>query len=269
MHQIPAFLCLDDPFLECSGYVDNFAVTAPPLFSCELHLFPPSSRSLSCEMLRICLLNPLPKTLVCDKGNLTRFTSPRAGTHLSSFPERRCAVNKLESSIQRRGVTLRCSPGQATGDQYADENPNDQEGSNSSKGFLAKWLADSAEMRSRVAKLGLSAVLAYGLFDGVTYTTFFFLAFLGYEKSTGKNPAANLQALLGIVILMWTGNNITRPFRVAGAAALAPVIDKGLKRIQEYFNFPSLIYAFALVVAIVAGSCLTLVGLLILSRWGK
>lgn len=53
-------------------------------------------------------------------------------------------------------------------------------------------------MSRKVAKLGLAAVLAYGIFDGVTYTSFFVLAFLGYEKSTGKNPAANLQALLGV-----------------------------------------------------------------------
>ncbi|KDO54366.1 hypothetical protein CISIN_1g037043mg, partial [Citrus sinensis] len=100
-----------------------------------------------------------------------------------------------------------------------------------------------------------------------SYTSFFVLAFLGYEKSTGKNPAANLQALFGIVILMWTGNNITRPFRVAGAAALAPFIDKGLKKIQNHFKFPNLGYAFALVVSVVAASCLIVVGLLILSRW--
>lgn len=56
---------------------------------------------------------------------------------------------------------------------------------------------------------------------------------------------------------------------MAGAAALAPAIDKGLRRIQNYFNFPTLVYAFALVVGIVAGSCSTVVGLLILSRWGK
>jgi hypothetical protein len=53
-------------------------------------------------------------------------------------------------------------------------------------------------MRAQVAKLGLAAVLAYGLFDGITYTSFFVLAFLGYEKSTGQNPAANLKALLGV-----------------------------------------------------------------------
>ncbi|CAL5015084.1 unnamed protein product [Urochloa decumbens] len=136
-------------------------------------------------------------------------------------------------------------------------------------GFWTKWMVGSAEARARVAKLGLAAVLAYGLFDAITYTTFFVLAFLGYEKSTGKNPAANLKALLGIVILMWTGNNVTRPFRVAGAAALAPTIDKGLKGMQEKLNLPTQMYAFALVVGSVATVCFTVVGILILSKWGK
>ncbi|XP_039820668.1 uncharacterized protein LOC120682733 isoform X2 [Panicum virgatum] len=151
----------------------------------------------------------------------------------------------------------------------ASENPRpDQQGEPGPKGgFWTKWM--SAEARARVAKLGLAAVLAYGLFDAVTYTTFFVLAFLGYEKSTGKNPAANLKALLGIVILMWTGNNVTRPFRVAGAAALAPVIDKGLKGIQEKLNLPTQMYAFALVVGSVATVCFTVVGILVLSKWGK
>ncbi|KAJ0014949.1 hypothetical protein Pint_21460 [Pistacia integerrima] len=40
-------------------------------------------------------------------------------------------------------------------------------------------------------------MIAYGLFDSFA-TSFFVLAFLGYEKSTGKNPATNLQALLGL-----------------------------------------------------------------------
>lgn len=53
-------------------------------------------------------------------------------------------------------------------------------------------------MSAKVAKLGLAAVLAYGIIDGVTYTSFFVLAFMGYEKTTGNNPAANLQSLLGV-----------------------------------------------------------------------
>ena len=64
----------------------------------------------------------------------------------------------------------------------------------------------SEEIRSNIAKLGLAAVLACGLFDGFTYTTFFVMAFLGYEKTTGKNPSSNLQALLGVrkcLLLVW------------------------------------------------------------------
>ncbi|XP_021851687.1 uncharacterized protein [Spinacia oleracea] len=136
------------------------------------------------------------------------------------------------------------------------------------EGFWKKWKVNSAEMSAKLAKLGLAAVLAYGLFDGVTYTSFFVMAFLGYEKSTGNNPAANIKSLIGIVLLMWAGNNVTRPFRVAGAAALAPVIDQELKKIQKALNLPSLVYAFALVAGIVAASCFTVAGLLILSRWG-
>ena len=49
-----------------------------------------------------------------------------------------------------------------------------------------------------MARLGLAAVLAYGLLDGVTYTTFFVIAFLGFERSTGRNPATDLKGLLSV-----------------------------------------------------------------------
>ncbi|CAK9207443.1 unnamed protein product [Sphagnum troendelagicum] len=150
------------------------------------------------------------------------------------------------------------------------EAPEQQEETRRSLTSIWKnWQTNAAEMRVQVAKLGLAAVLAYGLFDGVTYTSFFVLAFLGYEKSTGQNPAANLKALLGIVILMWTGNNVTRPLRVAGAAVLAPFIDKFLKKTQKVLNLPNQAFAFMIVVASFASLCLSVVGVLILSRWGK
>lgn len=169
-------------------------------------------------------------------------------------------------TLPKSNVLLKCS-NSSTGAPAEENLPHQNQDFELKDNFVKKWKANSGKMSAKLAKLGLAALLAYGIFDGVTYTTFFVLAFLGYEKSTGKNPAANLQALLGIVILMWTGNNITRPFRVAGAAALAPAIDNGLRRIQKHFNFPSPVYTFALVVGIVAASSLTVVGLLILSRW--
>lgn len=70
------------------------------------------------------------------------------------------------------------------------------------------------------------AAAAAGLIDGVSKTVMFTIAFLGYEASTGLNPAKNLGDLLKVYLLMWAGSNVTRPVRVAGAAALAPFIDK-------------------------------------------
>lgn len=194
-------------------------------------------------------------------------TQPRHGeaaasdqiTSGGSFFQRRCPPVHL----------TRCSTSEAAPGGQNDAGGSDSEEPTAKVGFWSKWKGDTADMRSKLAKLGLAAVLAYGLFDGVTYTTFFVLAFFGYEKSTGKNPAANLQALLGIIILMWTGNNVTRPFRVAGAAALAPAVDEGLKMIQKHLRLRNQVYAFAFVVGVVAATCLSIVGVLILSRWGK
>ncbi|KAG0615484.1 hypothetical protein M758_5G044900 [Ceratodon purpureus] len=151
-----------------------------------------------------------------------------------------------------------------------DTSPQEQEEQRKSlTSWWKNWQTNASEMRAQVAKLGLAAVLAYGLFDGVTYTSFFVLAFLGYEKSTGQNPAANLKALLGVVVLMWTGNNVTRPLRVAGAAALAPLIDRFLKKTQKVLKLPNQAFAFMIVVASFASLCFSVVGVLILSRWGK
>lgn len=117
-------------------------------------------------------------------------------------------------------------------------------------GWLRAQQARSAELRKKLASLGLAAVLAYGergvhlgllglcvakgamvaaqvtqeccnrcpdcahplrsplpfpapgLFDGVSYTIAFSLAFLGYEARTGLNPTANVADLIKICVLM-------------------------------------------------------------------
>ncbi|XP_040379389.1 uncharacterized protein LOC102705530 isoform X2 [Oryza brachyantha] len=120
-------------------------------------------------------------------------TPPRRRSPLSPFPAAAAAAiagSRLAYRLPRASAA-------------ANPHPDPQDEPQPRGGFWAKWMAESAEMRAKVAKLGLSAVLAYGLFDAVTYTTFFVLAFLGYEKSTGKNPAANLKALLGAIPSCW------------------------------------------------------------------
>lgn len=110
------------------------------------------------------------------------------------------------------------------------------------------------------------AIYTAGMFDGVSYTIAFTIAFLGYEARTGLNPTQNVADIVKICILMWAGNNVTRPFRLAGAAALAPFMDKVMDKLQAKLKLPNKAWAFALVVAAVALPCFAVVGGLCLSR---
>ncbi len=135
------------------------------------------------------------------------------------------------------------------------------------------WLKENREkskaVKEKLVSYGPAAVLAYGLFDGVSYSIAFAIAFLGYEAQTGLNPVANLQDLVKICILMWAGNNVTRPFRLAGAAALAPFVDGIMEKLCVKLRLPNKLYSFFIFTFLVAAVCLSAVGLLIFSRWVK
>ena len=137
-------------------------------------------------------------------------------------------------------------------------------------GLLAWWRhqqSKNAELRKKLVSLGPAAVLSYGIFDGISYTTAFVIAFLAYETSTGLNPTKNVADIVKIMLGMWVGNNVTRPFRLAGAAALAPFMDTLMVRLQQKLKLPKKLYAFALITAAVAAICFAVVGVLFLSRW--
>lgn len=67
---------------------------------------------------------------------------------------------------------------------------------------------NAGDLKEKVAKLGRAGLLAYGLFNAITYTTFFFIAFLAFEK-TGQNPANNLKACLGVSIDFFSCSDYT------------------------------------------------------------
>ncbi|EFN55448.1 hypothetical protein CHLNCDRAFT_133767 [Chlorella variabilis] len=134
-------------------------------------------------------------------------------------------------------------------------------------GWLRAQQQRTADLRKRLASLGLAAALSYGIFDAMTYTIAFSLAFLGYEARTGLNPTQNVADIVKICILMWAGNNVTRPFRLAGAAALAPFMDRLMERLQGRLGLKSKAGAFAILVTLIAGLAFSIQGGLFLSRW--
>jgi hypothetical protein len=65
----------------------------------------------------------------------------------------------------------------------------------------------------------------------------------------------------------WAGNNVTRPFRLAGAAALAPVMDRLMERLRDRLGLKNKGTAFGIIVAVVAAIAFGVVGGLFFSRW--
>lgn len=135
------------------------------------------------------------------------------------------------------------------------------------KGWWKTNQDKSRVVKEKLMSYGPAAVLAYGLFDGVSYSIAFAIAFLGYEAQTGLNPCANISDLVRICVLMWAGNNVTRPFRLAGAAALAPFVDSIMEKLQAKLRLPNKLYSFFILTFFVAAVCLGGIGLLIFSRF--
>lgn len=131
---------------------------------------------------------------------------------------------------------------------------------------VAALLYASRAAQQKVKELGLPAVIAYGLTDAVTYTAAFVLAFLSYEKTTGINPTTDLKAVVSIMVLMWAGNNVTRPARVAGAIAASPLVKRAASWLQMRTRAQSVNVGYGLIVAVAAGLAFLVAGLLIASR---
>jgi len=80
------------------------------------------------------------------------------------------------------------------------------------------------------------------------------------------NPLSDLRAVVGVMVLMWAGNNVTRPFRIAGAAALAPVVTTLADALRDRLRLKSSGAGMAIIVAIAAGAAIALMGLVVAGR---
>jgi hypothetical protein len=187
-----------------------------------------------------------------------------------SAPAFRLPRDRIRRPNQNKDSMVCCSSSFEGSEEDASQEIGDQEKRSlwcTLKDWYQAQQQKSKKLRDTLLGYGPAAVLAYGLFDGLSYSIAFAIAFLGYEARTGLNPTSNVGDIVKICILMWAGNNVTRPFRLAGAAALAPPVDILLIKVQKKLKLPRKIYAFFILTAIVAGICLSGVGALIFSRW--
>jgi hypothetical protein len=136
---------------------------------------------------------------------------------------------RFESKYRR---SARMCTDESGGPQLQDGSTNGAggEGEVSGPSWLRGFTERRASMGIALRSYGLAAVISYGLFDACTYGISLLLAMRTF-LAAGK--AITAKTLPQVLAIMWGINNFSRPFRIAGALALAPIIDaKGRSRVR-------------------------------------
>jgi len=93
------------------------------------------------------------------------------------------------------------------------------------QGAFTNLFPEKETALQRLRSYGLAAILAYGFFDAITYSASFVIALITFKRATDNAPLT-WQNFLKVVAGMWLLNNFSRPFRIAGALLLAPLVDQ-------------------------------------------
>lgn len=162
-----------------------------------------------------------------DKASITQTIS---GTFVSQFSLRPRGIARAYSRplgwYGKQNLTLRAAlPRDSDGRPNAKAGKKDPEPSEGSEShsFLARLLKQRTAAGAALRSYGVAAVISYGLFDAVTYSVSFLLALKGFVAA-GK--ILTYQSLPQVLAITWGINNVSRPFRIAGALALAPIVDR-------------------------------------------
>lgn len=179
-------------------------------------------------------LQPTRLTELCSttramKGTLRMSSSPGTGQD--------------EASMPIKGGNLGASSDEDTSvpntEVAADADFSDEEPVRGPFGRFKRWYGRMVAKRSALRagalrNYGIAAFISYGFFDFITYTISFLFSLRAFVAS-GKT--LTWQTLPQVLALMWGINNLSRPFRIAGALALAPVVDRRVvKPVSAFFS---------------------------------
>ena len=110
-------------------------------------------------------------------------------------------------------------------------------------------------MQRQLQELGVAGVAAYGLLNTFYYASaFLYVWFCIAKVPPGAGLAAAARAFVATLALVWGGSQVTKLPRAAAAVMLAPLVDRGMDRLQRLLRLPSKRSAFLVIVA----ACLSL-----------
>mmetsp|Transcript_4530 Transcript_4530/g.6345 ORF Transcript_4530/g.6345 Transcript_4530/m.6345 type:complete len:158 (+) Transcript_4530:177-650(+) len=115
-------------------------------------------------------------------------------------------------------------------------------------------------VKAKAWQLGQAALLAYLFIDITCYAVLGLIVRTGFKAMKGIEPWEDPKAFLVAAAATWAGNNATRPFRIAGAAALAPPLEMVLSFVQATLGLSRFFSAIAMLICY-GCAALTIMGL--------
>jgi len=103
------------------------------------------------------------------------------------------------------------------------------------------------KLRKNISDAGQAGLLSYGLLNLVYYTSATAFAWklsnnppsILSEMSFQKKLYVVFRKLSNVLLIVWTGSQVTKVFRLLGAIALSPFMEKWITVTQKRFAFKS------------------------------
>ena len=106
--------------------------------------------------------------------------------------------------------------------------------------------------KGKLAAMGTAALLSYGAVSNLSTSILVSIAWYTFSAKSGLSPLAPGQwkGFLAVYGGLWVMNNFLRPLRIGAAAAVAPVLDRFVGKLQSKFGI-SKAKGFALAVFVI------------------
>jgi hypothetical protein len=138
-------------------------------------------------------------------------------------------------------------------------------GSGQGSTWRQSWSKVVKERSEQIKSWGLAGVISYGLLKTLYYSTAFLVCWYYADIPKGQGMSTTLEAFLKVFAMVWAGSQVTKLARYAGAAAMAPFMDKALENIVTRFSLKGKRDAFFAILALCLGLAACVFGFVVLA----
>ncbi|KAK3268565.1 hypothetical protein CYMTET_22939 [Cymbomonas tetramitiformis] len=119
------------------------------------------------------------------------------------------------------------------------------------KNQMKRYKDAAARISANLREMGMAGMVAYGLLNTLYYVIAFSIGWTQFaDVRRGVGIGEAVKQFLQVMAMVWAGSQVTKLPRLACAAFMAPIVDKGAILVAERFNLQSKQSAFLATIAI-------------------